>query len=67
MELIIVLAIIGILSIVAIPVYLSYYIDKGQIAEQNKYTENTQEQEAYLEDVTNDVSSVSSLGSVDKK
>lgn len=49
-ELIIVLVIIGILSIIAIPVYRSY-VDKDQIAQQSKDTENIQEQEAYLEDV----------------
>ena len=54
MELIIVLVIIGVLSIVAIPVYISY-IDKEQIFQQNKDAENTQEQEASLEDVTNNV------------
>jgi type IV pilus assembly protein PilA len=50
-ELIIVLVIIGVLSIIAIPVYRSY-VDKDQIAQQSKDTENVQKQETYLEDVT---------------
>lgn len=66
MELIIVLVIIGVLSIVAIPVYISY-IDKEQISQQNKDAENTQEREAYLEHVTNDGSLAGPLENLDKK
>jgi type IV pilus assembly protein PilA len=59
-ELIIVLVIIGVLSIIAIPVYRSY-IDKDQIAQQSKDTENIQKQEAYLEDVAGNVNSKDSF------
>ncbi|MDR1418172.1 MAG: prepilin-type N-terminal cleavage/methylation domain-containing protein [Endomicrobium sp.] len=51
-ELIIVLVIIGVLSIIAIPVYKSY-LDKDQIMQQNQDIENTQEQEVYLEKTIN--------------
>jgi prepilin-type N-terminal cleavage/methylation domain-containing protein len=52
-ELVIVLVIIGVLSIIAIPVYRSYIQQKDQFMYQNKDIENTQEQEVYLEKTEN--------------
>jgi Tfp pilus assembly major pilin PilA len=51
-----VLVIIGVLSIITIPVYRSY-VDKDQIAQQSKDTENIQKQEVCLEDVAGNVNS----------